>query len=94
MTQPAPANGEFKHLEWDSWGIVPSGFTLTYLVFDPSDSLASAAKTKLAGKFNGIPCEVPGVLRLEKQWYSVKFYTDEGWRDCASSVSRGSDRSR
>lgn len=88
MTQQNPANGEFKHLEWDSWGIVPSGFTVTYLVFDPSDSLASAAKTKLPGRFNGIPCEVPSVFRLEKQWYGVEFYTDEDWRDCPSSGPR------
>ena len=87
-TQPEPANGEFKHLEWDSSGIVPTGFTVTYLVFDPSDSLVSATKTKLPSRFKGIPCEVPGILRLEKQWYAVEFYTDEYWRDCPSSGLR------
>ena len=86
MTQPDPANGELKHLEWDAWGFVPSGFTVTYLVFDPSDSLATAAKTKIPGRFGGIPCEVPGVFRLEKQWYGVRFYTDEDWRNCPSSA--------
>ena len=35
MTQPDPTNGDLKHMEWDAWGFVPSGFTVTYLVFRP-----------------------------------------------------------
>ena len=88
MTQPNPTNGELKHMEWDAWGFVPSGFNVTYLVFDPSDSLATAAKAGSQGRFAGIPCVVPRVYRLEKQWYGVEFYTDEDWRNCPSGASQ------
>jgi hypothetical protein len=88
MTQPEPVSGELKHFVWDTWGFVPSGFNVTYLVFDPADSLANAAKSKMPRRFGGIPCEVPSVFRLEKQWYAVRFYTDEDWRNCPSTVPR------
>lgn len=82
LAQPRSINGDLKHIEWDSWGIVPSGFTTAYLVFDPSDSLSSAAISRQAGKFDGIPCAVPALNRLENQWYTVVFYTDEDWNHC------------
>jgi hypothetical protein len=82
LAQSDSTNGELKHLAWDRWGFVPSGNNTDYLVFDPSDSLANAAKANAPGRFGGIPCEVPRVLRLEKQWYSVPFYTDEEWSNC------------
>jgi hypothetical protein len=50
-----------------------------YLAFDPTDSLAAAAKSHSPGKFSGMPCEVYRVLRLESHWYSVAFYTHEEW---------------
>jgi energy-coupling factor transporter transmembrane protein EcfT len=78
LAQPASGNGELKHVEWDGWGFPGAGDTTVYLVFDPTDSLA-AAKSHRPGKFNGIPCEVPLVRRLESHWYSVLFYTDEWW---------------
>jgi hypothetical protein len=34
------------------------------------------------GKFDGIPCEVRLVRRLESHWYDVLFYTDEYWGAC------------
>lgn len=88
MTQPDPTNGDLKHMEWDAWGFVPSGFTVTYLVFDPSDSLATAAKARSQGRFTGIPCVVPRVFRLENQWYGVRFYTDEDWQNCPAGESQ------
>ena len=84
MTQPNPTDGNLKHMEWDAWGFVPSGFNVTYLVFDASDSLATAASARVPGRFGGIPCAVPRVFRLEKQWYGVRFYTNEDWRNCPS----------
>jgi hypothetical protein len=54
-----------KHVEWESSGWGPIGPTIVYLVFDPADSLSAAAKSHQAGKFSGIPCEVPRVQRLE-----------------------------
>jgi hypothetical protein len=75
-------NGEFKHIEWDSWGLVPAGFTTAYLVFDPSDSLSAAAKRGQPGKVDGIPCAVLKLNRLEKNWYTVVFYTDQDWNHC------------
>lgn len=85
---PDPVKGELKHVVWDTWGFVPSGFDVVYLVYDPSDSLATAAKSKSPGRFAGIPCEVPRVLRLERQWYAVDFYTDQKWGDCPPNDAR------
>jgi hypothetical protein len=78
LAQPASANGELKHVEWDGWGWAGQDTTV-YLVFDPADSLSAAAISHQPGKFNGIPCEVYLVRRLESHWYSVQFYTDEFW---------------
>ena len=79
LAQPEGANGELKHVEWDGWGFAGAGDTNVYLVFDPTNSLSGAARSHRPGKFNGIPCEVPLVSRLEDRWYAVLFYTDEGW---------------
>jgi hypothetical protein len=88
LAQSDSANGELRHLAWDRWGFAPVGNNTDYLVFDPSDSLANAAKANAPGRFSGIPCEVPRVLRLEKQWYSVPFYTDEEWSNCPPNRDR------
>jgi hypothetical protein len=90
LAQPT-VTGELKHIEWDGWGWAAQDTTV-YLVFDPTDSLATPARTHQPGKFGGIPCEVPVVKRLEKDWYLVQFYTDEWWGkrnalDCTSSGS-------
>jgi hypothetical protein len=82
LAQPKSANDELKHVEWDGWGFAGSGDTTVYLVFDPNDSLAVAAKSRSPGKFSGIPCEVPDVHRLEAHWYTVLFYTDTDWDHC------------
>jgi hypothetical protein len=79
LTQSAPPNGELKHVEWDGWGFPGAGNTYVYLVFDPSDSLAAAAKKHEPGKFDGIPCKVLRVSRLEDRWYAVLFYTGQAW---------------
>jgi hypothetical protein len=79
LAQPLPANGEFKHIEWDGWGFPGAGDTTVYLVFDPANSLAAAAKGGKSGKYLGLPCEVYRVRRLQSGWYSVQFYTDEFW---------------
>jgi hypothetical protein len=44
LDESARANGECRHLAWDRWGFAPVGDNTDYLVFDSSDSLASAAK--------------------------------------------------
>ena len=77
LAQPN-ATGELKHIEWDGWGWAGQDTTV-YLVFDPTDSLSTASRNHRPGKFNGIPCEVPVVDRMEKNWYAVQFYTDEWW---------------
>jgi len=91
LAQPAPT-GELKHIEWDGWG----GFgqdTTVFLVFDPTDSLSAAAQRHQPGKFNGLPCKVARVTRLERNWYSVQFYTNEYWGernelDCSAPASK------
>lgn len=82
LAQPRPMDGNLKHIEWDNWGFVPTGFTTAYLVLDPSDSLSAAANKQPTGKLDGIPCAVFDVKRLEKNWYAVVFYTDEDWSHC------------
>ncbi len=80
LAQPMPANGELKHIDWDAWGWGGMD-TSVYLVFDPTDSL-SRANGDRPGKYAGIPCNVPLVRRLEDQWYTVQFYTDQVWPTC------------
>lgn len=80
--QPGSANGQLRHIEWDGWGFPGAGYTVVYLVFDPNDSLWTATKTKSPGRFSGIPCEVPRVRRLERDYYTVLFYTDSDWEHC------------
>jgi hypothetical protein len=87
LAQPAPTNGEFKHTEWDDWGWAGIDTTV-YLVFDPTDSLLAAAKSHQPGKFNGIPCTVPWVHRMQSHWYTVMFYTDQDWSGCSSEADK------
>jgi hypothetical protein len=81
LAQPVTANGELKHIELDFWGF-PGADTVMYLVLDPTDSLWMAAKSRSPGKFNGIPCEVYRVRRLESHYYTVLFYTNTNWDRC------------
>jgi hypothetical protein len=83
-SQPIPSDGSLKHIEWDGWGFAGAGDTTVYLVFDPNDSLAPAAKSQSLGKFSGLPCEVYRVRRLESEWYTVQFYTDTDWNYCGA----------
>jgi len=90
LAQPA-MKGEFRHIEWGGWGMAGQDTTV-YLVYDPNDSLSSASRTQSSGKFSGLPCEVVGVHRLEANWYTVQFYTNESWGqknalDCSGKVS-------
>ena len=78
LAQPDSDNRQLKHIEWDGWGWAGQDTTV-YLVFDPTDSLSKAASTHQPGTYNGIPCEVFVIRRLETNWYTVQFYTDEWW---------------
>jgi hypothetical protein len=78
--------GQLKHVEWDGWGLADSETTV-YLVYDPSNSLAEAARTHAAGKFAGIPCPVPSVRRLASEWYAVEFYTGQSWNACGKKAT-------
>jgi len=82
LAEGTSVNGDLKHIEWEFMG--PSfAATTVYLVFDPSDSLAAAAKSHQPGKFAGLPCKVYEVRRLESRWYAVVFYRDETWDECS-----------
>jgi hypothetical protein len=78
LAEAAPSRGGFKHIQWDGWGWAGQDTTV-YLVFDPENTLSTAAQRHRPGKFSGVPCEVPVVNRLESQWYTVQFYTNEFW---------------
>jgi hypothetical protein len=82
LAQPAAATGELKHIVWDKWGYAGIANTVVYLVFDPTDALAQAAKSRSPGKFSGIPCTVYRVRRLERSYYLVRFYADTDWGFC------------
>jgi hypothetical protein len=89
LAQPAPPNGELKHIEWDGWGFAGLDNTV-FLVFDPTDALAAAARSEASGKFPGLPCEVVWVHRLERQWYTARFYTNTYWNFCGDCSDRSS----
>jgi hypothetical protein len=73
------ANTELRHADWDVEG--PAFATIyTFLIFDPSNSLASAALSHRPGKYPGLPCEVHEVRRLESGWYVTISGTP--WNDC------------
>ncbi len=74
--------GQLKHIEWDGAGGAPVGDWTVYLVFDPTDSLSAAARSRASGKFNGIPCDVDEVRRLESHWYTVTLAMNEWWEQC------------
>jgi hypothetical protein len=91
LGSPSPRQGELKHIEWEATGFAGVANDTVYLVFDPTNVLASAVRAGSAGKYAGLPCEVLNVRRLEEFWYSVRFYTDEAWGernalDCSGSV--------
>jgi hypothetical protein len=75
------ANTELKHIGWegDGWGSGATGDWMGYVVFDPSDSLAAATKTSTPTTYQGIPCTVIAVRRLEKHWYSVVLEMNKFW---------------
>jgi hypothetical protein len=82
LAQPTPSAGDLKHVEWDGWGWGGNDTTV-YLVFDPIDSLASAAKNHASGRISSALCGISRMQRLEKNWYSVVFYTNDAWGDCS-----------
>lgn len=79
LAQPSSANGELKHIEWDASGFAGTANDTVFLVFDPEDSLSTAAESGQPGRIKGIACEVRIIRRLESHWYAVLFYTDEYW---------------
>jgi hypothetical protein len=83
LAQPQPPNGELKHIDWDGWGEFAQDFSV-FLVFDPNDSLSGPANNGQYGKFNGIPCKVDVVHRMESHWYTVLFegYVNASWDSC------------
>jgi hypothetical protein len=83
LAQPDESPKSLRHMEWEGWGFPGAGNTVVYLVFDPSDSLAAAAKSGTSGKFESLPCTVVRVRKRERQWYTVLFYTDSDWEHCA-----------
>ena len=75
------SDGELKHVEWngDGWGNAATGDWASYVVFDPSNSLAATMKSDQPRKVKGIPCTVLKIRRLENQWYSVVLDMNQFW---------------
>jgi hypothetical protein len=61
------------------------GRTQMYILFSIRQT-GSQQRQEMAylEKYNGIPCEVFRVRRMERQWYTVQFYTDSDWTHCSS----------
>lgn len=79
LAQPAPGNGELRHMVWEETGFAGVANNTVYIAFDPADALSNAT---LPGKVGGIPCTVVQAVRLEPHCYSVWFYSDETWSQC------------
>jgi hypothetical protein len=85
LAQSNPSTGELRHVEWDGWGWASSDTTV-YLVYDPNNTLENDPRYHTGGgKFNGIPCPVWGIHRLEPHWYTVVSLTDSTWSECDST---------
>jgi hypothetical protein len=74
LQRPSEPGSGIKWVVWDGWGMFAQD-TDVYLVFDPDDGLRNYSPSHL----NGLPKPVWKVQRLEKQWYSVTFFTEDGW---------------
>jgi hypothetical protein len=81
LKEPAHAGSKMQCLIWDGWGMFAQD-TDVYLIFSPDDRLRNYSPSNLSG----LPVPVWHVQRLEKQWYSVTFYTNEGWDGCSYSL--------
>jgi hypothetical protein len=81
LQQPEPMDASLRHVEWEGWGFAGSDTTV-YLVFDPKNALATAAKNRTSGKLGALPCEVYRIRQRESQWYTVQFYTQTDWDYC------------
>ena len=79
QVESTAANGELRHADWEMEGPAFAAI-YTYLVFDPSNSLASAAESHQPGKYSGVPCNVDEVRRLESSWYVAISRTP--WNEC------------
>jgi hypothetical protein len=83
LSLPVNEDGSFRHIEWERSGFAGVANNVVYIVYDPGESLSAAAANHSPGKFNGIPCAVFWVRRLESHWHSVDFFTDHtDWRYC------------
>jgi hypothetical protein len=70
LAQPSLRNGELRHMEWDATGFAGVANNTLYLVFDPSDALATVTHPVRA---TGIPCEVPKCDALRSTGMSFGF---------------------
>jgi len=84
---PSDSTSNLRHIEWDRSGFAGIANNIVYVVYDPGDRLSGAARQHSPGRFNGIPCEVFRVRRLESHWYSIDFYTDTAWDYCGQTGS-------
>lgn len=80
LDQSAMTQSGMKCVIWDGWGMFAQD-TDVYLVFSPDDELRNYSPSHLSG----LPIPVWNVHRLERDWYSITFYTNEGWDGCMIS---------
>jgi hypothetical protein len=82
MSQPVKNNGEFRHVEWDSWGWVFTGGWDEYIVLDSNDTLSKSVKSNSDFSNPGVPCLIEQARRLEDHWYSVTLQMNREWDRC------------
>ena len=59
LAQPALPGRQYRHLKWDSWGIMTAGTTTAYLIVDPENALAPAVRGNWAPVSLDYPTESP-----------------------------------
>lgn len=81
LESPACLESGMRFVLWDGWGEFGSD-TNVYLVYSPKDELRNYTPASLSG----LPRPVWRVHRLERDWYSVTFYTNDGFDPCSDEA--------
>ena len=76
LSQPAADPSGIRFSDWDGWGWAGSS-TDVFLVYDPSDTLASKVSQAKGKKSVEIIEKAQFIQRLERNWYSATLYTNE-----------------
>lgn len=80
-TSQADTNANIRHMLWRVWGGLGMD-TEADLVFDPDSALARTPTERPNNKKSAFGCRVVDVHQLERSWYVVTLFANEGWPGC------------